>query len=424
MTGPGDETSRQGEVPDRSSRGWDEIRAEFPVLTREVDGEPLAYLDNAASSQTPSPVIERMTRYQSSEHSNVHRGVHRLSQRATDAYEGARERVAEFIGAPSAEQCIYTRGATEAINLVMHAWGRVNVERGDEILISQMEHHSNIVPWQMLCDEVGAELRVVPMTDRGELELGAFDEKLSDRTKLVGLVHVSNALGTVNPVAEMIDIAHERGVPVLIDGCQAVPHRPVDVQALDADFYAFSGHKMNGPTGIGILYGKHDLLEGMPPFQGGGDMIKSVSFEETTYNDLPYKFEAGTPAIMPAVGLGAAVEYLDSIGMGRIAEREAELLEYATSKLEAIEGVRIVGRAADKTSVLSFEVDGVHPHDIGTILDDDGVAIRAGHHCAQPVMDRLGIPATARASFSYYNTREDADQLARGIRRVKDIFGR
>lgn len=417
-------TTDTGGEPDRSEMSWDEIREEFPVLNRTVDDNRLAYVDNAASSQCPQPVIDRMDRYQSREHSNVHRGVHRLSQRATDAYEGAREKIAEFINAPDPVQCIYTRGATESVNLVMQSWGRANIEEGDEIVVSRMEHHSNIVPWQMLCDEVGAKLRVLPMTDRGELEYDAYESLLNDRTKLVALVHVSNALGTVNPIGEMVDLAHDRDIPVLVDGCQAVPHRPVDVQEMDADFYAFSGHKMNGPTGIGILYGKREHLESMPPFQGGGDMIKSVSFEETTYNDLPYKFEAGTPAILPAVGLGKAVEYLESIGMERIAAREDELLEYATEQVEAIEGVTIYGQAPDKASVLSFDVDSVHPHDVGTILDDDGVAIRAGHHCAQPVMERLGIPATARASFSYYNNRRDADQLVAGIERVKDIFGR
>ena len=412
------------EQPDRSGRDWEEIRSEFPALQQEIAGSPLAYLDNAASSQTPQSVIDRMTRYQSTEHSNVHRGVHTLSQRATKAYEGARQRVGRFINAPDASQCIYTRGATEAINLVMYAWGRRHVGEGDEILVSTMEHHSNIVPWQMLCEEVGAELKVIPMTDEGELELDRFEDLLTERTKLVGVVEVSNALGTINPVEEMIETAHDRDIPVLIDGCQAVPHRPVDVQALDADFYAFSGHKMNGPTGIGILYAKREWLESMDPFQGGGDMIRSVTFEETKFNDLPYKFEAGTPAILPAVGLGAAVDFLESIGMERIVRREADLLDYGTSLLEEIGGVRIFGRASRKASVLSFDVEGIHPHDIGTILDDEGVAIRAGHHCAQPVMDRLGIPATARASFSYYNNRKDADQLAAGIERVKEIFGK
>ena len=409
---------------DRSSTDWEEIRADFPVLSQKIEGNRLAYLDNAASSQAPESVVDRMNRYQTTEHSNVHRGVHTLSQRATDAYEGARERIAGFINAPDADQCIFTRGATEAINLVMYAWGRQNIGEGDEILISAMEHHSNIVPWQMLCEEVGAELRIVPMTDEGELEIDAYRELLGERTKIVGIVQVSNALGTINPVEEMIELAHKQGVPVLVDGCQAVPHLPVDVQALDADFYAFSGHKMNGPTGIGVLYGRREMLEQMRPFQGGGDMIRSVTFEETTYSDLPYKFEAGTPAILPAVGLGAAVDYLESIGMERVAAREGELLGYATRQLEEIEGVRIFGRAERKASVLSFDIEGVHPHDIGTILDADGVAIRAGHHCAQPVMDRLGIAATARASFSFYNNRQDADQLAAGIQRVKEIFGK
>lgn len=418
MTAEPETTEAQGE------RSWEAIRSDFPILDQEVNGEPLAYLDNAASSQVPRAVIERMERYQRLEHSNVHRGVHTLSQRATDAYEGARQTIASFIGAPRADQCIFTRGATEGINLVSNAWGREFVGEGDEIVISAMEHHSNIVPWQMLCEEVGAELKVLPMTDRGELRVDKLDEMLGPRTRLVGVLQVSNALGTVNPVDEIVEIAHDREIPVLVDGCQAVPHMPVDVERLDADFYVFSGHKMNGPTGIGVLYGRREWLESMRPFQGGGDMIKSVTFEETTFNDLPYKFEAGTPAIMPAVGLGAAVEYLEEIGMERIRAREAELLEYATERLGEIEGVRIFGRADDKASVLSFGIENVHPHDIGTIVDDEGVAIRAGHHCAQPVMDRLGIPATARASFSYYNTSREVDQLVGAIERVQGIFGR
>lgn len=418
MTAEPETTEAQGE------RSWEAIRSDFPILDQEVNGEPLAYLDNAASSQVPRAVTERMERYQRLEHSNVHRGVHTLSQRATDAYEGARQRIASFIGAPRADQCIFTRGATEGINLISNAWGRESVGEGDEIVISAMEHHSNIVPWQMLCEEVGAELKILPMTDRGELRVEKLDDLLGPRTRLVGVLQVSNALGTVNPVDEIVEIAHERDIPVLVDGCQAVPHMPVDVERLDADFYVFSGHKMNGPTGIGVLYGKREWLDSMRPFQGGGDMIKSVTFEETTFNDLPYKFEAGTPAIMPAVGLGAAVDYLEEIGMERIRAREAELLDYATEQLQEIEGVRIFGRADAKASVLSFGIENVHPHDIGTIVDDEGVAIRAGHHCAQPVMDRLGIPATARASFSYYNTAREVDQLVGAIERVKGIFGR
>ncbi|MFB6265112.1 MAG: aminotransferase class V-fold PLP-dependent enzyme [Bradymonadaceae bacterium] len=402
---------------------WEEVRAEFPVLRREFDGRPVAYLDNAASSQMPEPVIERIDRYHREEHSNVHRGVHRLSRQATDAFEAAREKVADFIGAPSADQVVWTRGATEAINLVRYAWARDEVEEGDEIVLSRMEHHSNLVPWQELCDETGAELRELPMTDEGELVVDALDELLTERTKLVGVVHVSNVLGTINPVETIVDRAHERNIPVLVDGCQAVPHRPVDVADLGADFYVFSGHKMNGPTGIGALYARADLLDDMPIFQGGGEMIRRVSFDSSTYKDPPQRFEAGTPAIMPAVGLGPAVEYLDAIGMERIADREDALLAYATDRLEAVEGLRIFGRAEEKASVLSFDFDSVHPHDIGTVLDDEGVAIRAGHHCAQPAMERLGIPATARASLAYYNNRQDIDRLARAVRRVEDIFG-
>lgn len=425
MTVDANEDVRGGEADSGAEqRSWAAIRADFPVLEQEVNGNPLVYLDNAASSQTPRSVVDRMVRYQTGEHSNVHRGVHKLSQRATDAFEGAREKVAEFINAPDPHQCIWTRGATEAINLVMYSWGRANIEAGDEILISAMEHHSNIVPWQMLCRETGANLRVIPMTDEGELVLDGLDDLITPKTKLVGVVHVSNALGTITPVETLIEAAHARETPVLVDGCQAVPHMGVDVQALDADFYAFSGHKMNGPTGIGMLYGKRELLEEMPPFQGGGDMIRSVTFEESKWADLPYKFEAGTPAILPAVGLGAAAEYLESVGMERIVKRESELLAYATELLESIDGVRLFGRAEEKASVLSFDIEGVHPHDIGTILDDEGVAIRAGHHCTQPVMDRLGIPATARASFSYYNTREEAERLAEAIQTVKTIFGK
>jgi cysteine desulfurase/selenocysteine lyase len=414
----------ESRVGNAAQRSWKAIRDDFPALDQEVGGSPLSYLDNAASSQSPQSVIDRMTAYQSGEHSNVHRGVHTLSRRATDAFEAAREKVAEFIGAPDPDCCVWTRGATEAINLVRYAWGRANIEAGDEILVTEMEHHSNIVPWQMLCEETGAQLRVLPMTDRGELKLDALDDLLTDRTKLVGAVHVSNALGTINPVETIIEKSHDRGIPVLIDGCQATPHMDVDVQEMDADFYVFSGHKMNGPTGIGMLYARRDILEEMPPFHGGGEMIRSVTFEESTWADVPQKFEAGTPAILPAIGLGEAASYLTDIGMERIARREADLLEYATGKLEAIEGVRIFGRADRKASVLSFDVDGVHPHDIGTILDDEGVAIRAGHHCTQPVMDRLGIPATARASFAYYNTRADADRLADAVETVKEIFGR
>jgi cysteine desulfurase/selenocysteine lyase len=403
-------------------RSWKEIRSDFPALHQEIDGRPLVYLDNAASSHMPESAIERIDRYQRGEHSNVHRGVHTLSQTATDAYEGARESIADFIGAPSPEQCIFTRGATEAINLVAQSWGRANLEPGDEILLTRMEHHSNIVPWQQVAEATGAEIRVLPMTDAGELKLDQLDDYLTERTAIFGVVHVSNALGTINPMDEIVERAHARDVPVLVDGCQATPHLSVGVDEMGADFYAFSGHKMNGPTGVGVLYGRQKWLEEMPPYQGGGEMIRSVTFEETTYADLPNKFEAGTPAIMPAIGLGAAVEYLTDIGMDRIAEREAELLEYATERLEEAPGVRIFGRADKKASVLSFDLEDVHPHDIGTILDTEAVAVRAGHHCTQPLMDRLGIPATTRASFSYYNTKDEADRLVEAIERVREIF--
>ncbi|HEU4431998.1 MAG TPA: cysteine desulfurase, partial [Pyrinomonadaceae bacterium] len=361
------------------------IRADFPVLHQTVNGKPLIYLDNSASSQVPQVVIDRGSVYIEQEHSNIHRGVHYLSQKATTAYEGAREKVKRFINARESRECIFVRGATEGINLVMYGYGRKFIGEGDEIVISAMEHHANIVPWQMLCDEKGARLRVVPMNDAGELLLDEYDGLLNERTKFVSLIHVSNALGTINPVKEMIAQAHKYGVPVLIDGAQAAPHMPVDVQDLDADFYVFSGHKMYAPTGSGIVYGKAELLEEMNPFQGGGDMIKTVTFEKTTYADLPNKLEAGTPAIASQIGLGAAIDYLNSIGREQAAAYEAELLRYATERVSAIEGVRIIGTAKNKASVLSFIIDDIHPHDIGTILDQEGIAVRAGHHCAQPV---------------------------------------
>ena len=404
-------------------RSWDEIRNDFPVLQQNIREHPLAYLDNAASSQMPQDVIDRLVWYHSAEHSNVHRGVHTLSQRATRAYDQAREKVAQFIGAPDPKECIFTSGTTEGINLVAHGFGRAFVEEGDTILVSALEHHSNIVPWQMLCEEKGATVEVIPMNDRGELVLDDLDELLDGSVKLVCVNHVSNALGTVNPVKEIIDRAHQKEIPVLVDGAQAVPHMAVDVQELGADFYAFSGHKMCGPTGIGVLWGRRKWLEKMQPYQGGGDMILSVTWEGTTYNDIPFKFEAGTPSIAAAIGLGEAIDYLDAIGMDRIARREAELLDMATQRLSAMEGVRLVGTAEDKASVISFDIDGIHPHDIGTILDNEGIAIRAGHHCAQPVMDRLGIPATARASLAFYNRDLDIDQLVAGIYSVKEIFG-
>ncbi len=398
------------------------IREDFPVLRQIVNGKPLVYLDNAASSQVPQVVIDRGSIYLEDEHSNIHRGVHYLSQKATTAYEGAREKVKRFINARDAKECIFVRGATEGINLVMHGYGRKFIGAGDEIIISAMEHHANIVPWQMLCEEKGAILRVIPMNDAGELLQDEYHSLLSDKTKFVAFTHVSNALGTINPVKEMIDEAHKYGVPVLIDGAQSAPHMTVDVQELDCDFFAFSGHKMFAPTGSGIVYGKAELLEKMNPFQGGGDMIKSVTFEKTIYAALPNKFEAGTPAIASQIGLGAAIDYLNSIDRKRAAAHERELLRYATERLKAIEGVRIIGTAREKTSVLSFVIDDIHPHDIGTILDQEGIAVRAGHHCAQPVMQRFNIPATARASFAFYNTKEEVDVLARTIEKVVEIF--
>ena len=403
---------------------WDveRIRADFPVLQQTVNGKPLIYLDNSASSQVPQVVIDRGSIYLEQEHSNIHRGVHYLSQKATTAYEGAREKVKRFINARDVRECIFVRGATEGINLVMHGYGRKFIGAGDEIIISAMEHHANIVPWQMLCEEKGARLRVIPMNDAGELLLDEYDGLLNERTRLVAVLHVSNALGTINPIKQMIAQAHKYGIPVLIDGAQAAPHMPVDVQDLDCDFYAFSGHKMYAPTGSGVVYGKLEILETMNPFQGGGDMIKTVTFEKTTYADPPNRFEAGTPAIASQIGLGAAIDYLNSIGRERAAAHEAELLRYATERVSAIEGVRIIGTAKNKASVLSFVIDDIHPHDIGTILDQEGIAVRAGHHCAQPVMQRFNVPATARASFSFYNTKEEVDVLARTIERVIEIF--
>jgi cysteine desulfurase/selenocysteine lyase len=403
---------------------WDveRVRADFPVLHQTVNGKPLIYLDNGASSQVPQIVIDRGSTYLEEEHSNIHRGVHYLSQKATTAYEGAREKVKRFINARDSKECIFVRGATEGINLVMHGYGRKFIGAGDEIIISAMEHHANIVPWQMLCEEKGAHLRVIPMNDAGELLLDEYDVLLNERTKFVAVTHVSNALGTVNPVKEIIERAHKYGVPVLLDGAQSVPHMPIDVQDLDCDFFTFSGHKIYAPTGSGIVYGKAELLEKMNPFQGGGDMIKTVTFEKTTYADLPNKMEAGTPAIASQIGLGAALDYLNTIDRAAATAHEEELLRYATEKLSRIEGVRIIGTAREKASVLSFVIEDIHPHDIGTILDQQGIAIRAGHHCAQPVMQRFNIPATARASFAFYNTKEEVDVLARTIEKVIDIF--
>lgn len=400
----------------------DRIRKDFPVLRQTVNGKPLVYLDNAASSQVPQVVIDRGSIYLEDEHSNIHRGVHYLSQKATTAYEGAREKVKRFINAAEAKECIFVRGATEGINLVMHGYGRKFIGAGDEIIISALEHHANIVPWQMLCEEKGAILRVIPMNDAGELIQEEYNALLNERTKFVAVTHISNALGTVNPIKEMIDQAHKYGVPVLIDGAQSAPHMVVDVQDLDCDFYAFSGHKMFAPTGSGVIYGKAARLEAMNPFQGGGDMIRSVTFEKTTYADLPNKFEAGTPAIASQIGLGAAIDYLNSIDREKAATYEHELLRYATERITAIEGVRIIGTAREKIGVLSFVIDDIHPHDIGTILDQEGIAVRAGHHCAQPVMRRFNLPATARASFAFYNTKEEVDVLMRTIEKVVEIF--
>jgi cysteine desulfurase/selenocysteine lyase len=399
------------------------VRRDFPVLSREVNGQPLCYLDNAASSQHPRTVIDAISGYYETTHANVHRGVHRLSQEATDLFEGARETLRGFINARSTREVIFVRGTTEAVNLVAQSYARPRLMPGDEIVISWLEHHANIVPWQMVCEQTGAKLKVIPITRTGEVDFEAFLGLLNERTRLLALAHVSNALGTVVPVQRFINEAKQRGIPVLLDGAQAVPHLHVDVQGLDCDFYAFSGHKMCGPTGIGILYGREALLEAMPPWQGGGDMILAVSFERTLYNALPYKFEAGTPHIAGAVGLAAAVDYLESIGMDRIAAAEHELLRYATSRLSDVPGLEIVGTAPDKAAVVSFTLAGVHPHDLGTILDAEGVAIRTGHHCAMPVMEFYGVPATARASFAFYNTRDEVDRLVDALTVAREMLG-
>ena len=398
------------------------VRADFPILSLKVGEKPLVYLDNAASSQMPQPVIDRLVRYQTTEHANIHRAVHTLSERATAAYEEARIKLQRFINAPDEREVIFTSGTTEAINLVMHGYGRKFIKAGDEIILTTLEHHSNIVPWQMLAEETGAKIRVLPINDAGELCLDQFEPLFNARTKLVGLSHVSNALGSINPVKQMIALAHERGVPVLVDGAQAAPHLAVDVQDLDCDFYAFSGHKLCGPTGIGVLYGKAALLEKMQPFKGGGDMILSVSFEKTVYNAIPYKFEAGTPPIAAAIGLGAAVDYLSALGMEAIARHEHALLQYATGQLNALPGLRLIGTARNKAAVLSFTLDGIHPHDVGTLLNQDGIAVRTGHHCAQPVMARFKVPATTRASFAFYNSMAEVDALIAGVRSVQKVF--
>ncbi|KJK10239.1 cysteine sulfinate desulfinase [Burkholderiaceae bacterium 16] len=397
------------------------LRRDFPILRQTVNGKPLVYLDNAATSQKPQSVIDCEARYYAALNANIHRGVHTLSQLATDAYEAARDAVQGLINAARREEIVFVRGATEAINLVAASYGQ-RLRPGDEILISAMEHHSNIVPWQLACERTGAILRVAPINDAGELLLEAFERLLGPRTRLVAVTHLSNALGTVNPVRYLIELAHARGIPVLVDGAQAVPHLNVDVQALDCDFYAFSGHKLYGPTGIGVLYGKAALLDAMPPYQGGGDMIREVTFRKTTYNELPFKFEAGTPNIAGVIGLGAAIGYVSAIGLDAIAAHEHALLAYATGQAAQIAGLRIIGTAADKASILSFVLDGVHPHDAGTILDLEGVAVRAGHHCAMPVMERFGVPATVRASFALYNTRDEVDALFRAVRKSREVF--
>lgn len=400
----------------------EKLRADFPILGQQVHGKPLVYLDNAATAQKPVQVIEAVDRYYREYNSNVHRGVHTLSEKATLAYEGARTRIKNFINARSEQEIIFTRGTTEGINLVAQSYGRSTLQTGDEIIITAMEHHSNIVPWQLLCEQTGAVLKVVPINDAGELIMDEYRKLLGEKTKLVAVVHISNALGTINPVKEMIQLARETDAVVLVDGAQAAPHTAIDVQDLDCDFYALSSHKLFGPTGFGVLYGKKDLLNTMPPYHGGGDMIKMVSFEKSLYADLPHKFEAGTPHMAGGIGLAAAIDYVSEIGLDNIADYENELLEYATDAAQTVKGLRLVGTAKQKASILSFVIDNVHPHDMGTILDHEGIAIRAGHHCAMPIMDRFEVPATARASFAFYNTKQEVDSLIAGIENAKKIF--
>jgi cysteine desulfurase/selenocysteine lyase len=399
------------------------VRDDFPILRQKVRGKPLVYLDNAATAQKPVAVLEALGRFYATDNANVHRGVHLLSERATQEYEDARARVKDFLHAADVREIVFVRGATEGINLVAQTFGRKNVREGDEVLITAMEHHSNIVPWQMLCEEKGARLRVAPISDDGELLLDEFEKLLTPRTRIASVVHVSNSLGTVNPVKRIVEMAHARGVPVLVDGAQSVAHLPVNVRDLGCDFFVFSGHKLFGPTGVGVLYGRETLLDAMPPYQGGGDMIRSVSFEKTTYNTLPYKFEAGTPNIAGGIGLGAAIDYLHGLDWEAVAGHEHDLLTYATAALSDIPGLRLIGTAREKAAVVSFTLEGVHPHDVGTVLDLEGVAIRTGHHCTQPLMDRFGVPATARASFAFYNTREEIDALVKGIQKVQEVFG-
>ena len=401
----------------------EKIRADFPILAEKIRNKPLVYLDNAATCQKPQAVIDSISYLYSHDYANVHRGVHTLSVRSTDKFEGSRTKIKDFINAASEKEIIFVRGATEAINLVAQTYGKVNIQAGDEILITAMEHHSNIVPWQMLCEQTGAILKVAPINLKGELIFAEFEKLLSDKTMLVAVVHMSNALGTINPVKKIIAAAHGKNIPVLLDGAQAIPHMKIDVQELDCDFYVFSGHKLYAPSGVGVLYGKQALLEAMPPYQGGGDMIRKVTFAETEYNTLPYKFEAGTPSIADVVGLGAAIDYLNEIGMDSIAAYEAELLIYATDKAKQIKGLRLIGEAAEKGAILSFVLDKIHPHDIGTMLDSLGIAIRAGHHCAMPVMDFFQVPATARASFAMYNTKQEIDGLMEGISSLIEVFG-
>jgi len=401
----------------------EKIRRDFPLLNARVHGKPLVYLDNGATSQKPQVVIDALNQYYRAENSNIHRGVHYLSELATNSYENAREKLRCFVNAKAKQEIVFVRGTTEAINLVAQSYGRAFLKAGDEIIVSAMEHHSNIVPWQMLCEQVGARLRVIPINHHGELVLEEYRELLNERTKFVAVTHVSNALGTVVPVKEIVRLAHEQNIPILIDGAQAVPHLKVDVQELGCDFYAFSGHKLFGPTGVGVLYGKSELLDAMPPYQGGGDMISLVTFEKTHYNVLPYKFEAGTPHIAGGIGLGTAIDYLNGLNWEQVAAHERELLQYATVALTEIEGLRIIGTAKEKAGVLSFVLDHVHAHDVGTILDQEGIAVRAGHHCAMPVMQRFGVPATTRASFAFYNSRAEIDALVRAVRRVLKVFG-
>jgi cysteine desulfurase / selenocysteine lyase len=401
----------------------EKIRADFPILAEKIRNKPLVYLDNAASCQKPNAVIDSISHVYRHDYANIHRGVHTLSVRATDKFESAREKVRAFINAASTKEIIFVRGATEAINLIAQTYGKANIKAGDEIVITAMEHHSNIVPWQMLCEQTGAVLKVARINLQGELIFAEFEKLLTDKTKLVSVAHMSNALGTISPVKKIIAAAHAKSIPVMLDGAQALPHIAVDVQVLDCDFYVFSGHKLYGPSGIGVMYGKQALLEAMPPYQGGGDMIKTVSFEQSTYAGLPHKFEAGTPSIADVIGLGAAIDYLNEIGMANIAAYEAELLAYATEQAKQIKGLRIIGEAEDKGAILSFVLDKIHPHDIGTMLDSLGIAIRAGHHCAMPVMDFYGVPATARASFAMYNTRQEIDVLMQGITSLIEVFG-